>query len=129
VCSPAIAAPRGGTVGPTHGRRVGVGPSPPQKGWGYRRWGHARRALHLLTATIVREKPELCLRSDSSGFVLTAVQKVPKHINTAPIAGNTRNREFHKVRYLCVVQWAEDRKSTRLNSSHVSISYAVFCLK
>src|SRR5437868_8770351 len=25
--------------------------------------------------------------------------------------------------------YAEDRKSTRLNSSHVSISYAVFCLK
>src|SRR5699024_11343244 len=24
---------------------------------------------------------------------------------------------------------AKDRKSTRLNSSHVSISYAVFCLK
>src|SRR5690606_16928557 len=26
-------------------------------------------------------------------------------------------------------QAAEDRKSTRLNSSHVKISYAVFCLK
>src|SRR5699024_12801870 len=26
-------------------------------------------------------------------------------------------------------QRLEDRKSTRLNSSHVSISYAVFCLK
>src|SRR5699024_11405521 len=26
-------------------------------------------------------------------------------------------------------QGYEDRKSTRLNSSHVSISYAVFCLK
>src|SRR5690606_40281030 len=25
--------------------------------------------------------------------------------------------------------WAADRKSTRLNSSHVKISYAVFCLK
>src|SRR5207249_9433939 len=25
--------------------------------------------------------------------------------------------------------WLGDRKSTRLNSSHVSISYAVFCLK
>src|SRR5438874_4049027 len=25
--------------------------------------------------------------------------------------------------------WARDRKSTRLNSSHVEISYAVFCLK
>src|SRR5437868_10726851 len=28
-----------------------------------------------------------------------------------------------------VVHGFEDRKSTRLNSSHVSISYAVFCLK
>src|SRR5437868_11446751 len=27
------------------------------------------------------------------------------------------------------VRGGEDRKSTRLNSSHVSISYAVFCLK
>src|SRR5207245_1358647 len=26
------------------------------------------------------------------------------------------------------VRWATDRKSTRLNSSHGSISYAVFCL-
>src|SRR5690606_41752982 len=26
-------------------------------------------------------------------------------------------------------EWQEDRKSTRLNSSHVKISYAVFCLK
>src|ERR1035441_10973847 len=25
--------------------------------------------------------------------------------------------------------WAADRKSTRLNSSHLGISYAVFCLK
>src|SRR5690242_21615037 len=30
----------------------------------------------------------------------------------------------------CGVRFAhEDRKSTRLNSSHMSISYAVFCLK
>src|SRR5690606_42145717 len=28
-----------------------------------------------------------------------------------------------------IVIEAEDRKSTRLNSSHVKISYAVFCLK
>src|SRR5437667_2089593 len=25
--------------------------------------------------------------------------------------------------------WVQDRKSTRLNSSHITISYAVFCLK
>src|SRR5215510_15384398 len=29
----------------------------------------------------------------------------------------------------CSGAGAEDRKSTRLNSSHVAISYAVFCLK
>src|SRR5437868_10451216 len=28
-----------------------------------------------------------------------------------------------------ILQKLQDRKSTRLNSSHVSISYAVFCLK
>src|SRR5699024_11247716 len=29
----------------------------------------------------------------------------------------------------CFLERMGDRKSTRLNSSHVSISYAVFCLK
>src|SRR5438067_3625143 len=32
-------------------------------------------------------------------------------------------------RLLRTFRWRTDRKSTRLNSSHVSISYAVFCLK
>src|SRR5699024_11881568 len=31
--------------------------------------------------------------------------------------------------YLKAEKGVQDRKSTRLNSSHVSISYAVFCLK
>src|SRR5437868_10469164 len=31
--------------------------------------------------------------------------------------------------YRATEKGREDRKSTRLNSSHVSISYAVFCLK
>src|SRR5690625_6605348 len=31
--------------------------------------------------------------------------------------------------YIAGLQTALDRKSTRLNSSHVAISYAVFCLK
>src|SRR5699024_11787840 len=33
------------------------------------------------------------------------------------------------IEALCDLNLIEDRKSTRLNSSHVSISYAVFCLK
>src|SRR5438477_5778373 len=32
-------------------------------------------------------------------------------------------------RHGCMRAHGEDRKSTRLNSSHMSISYAVFCLK
>src|SRR2546427_8847722 len=30
---------------------------------------------------------------------------------------------------MVAARWARDRKSTRLNSSHSQISYAVFCLK
>src|SRR5699024_11532756 len=37
-------------------------------------------------------------------------------------------RIFHREGEVSAFQFA-DRKSTRLNSSHVSISYAVFCLK
>src|SRR5690606_41819254 len=33
------------------------------------------------------------------------------------------------VRYATSYEFQPDRKSTRLNSSHVKISYAVFCLK
>src|SRR5439155_20763314 len=43
-----------------------------------------------------------------------------------------RTRRQHRavaVRRLRPRADAEDRKSTRLNSSHVAISYAVFCLK
>src|SRR3712207_9259167 len=35
----------------------------------------------------------------------------------------------HPLRAERVVDPAQDRKSTRLNSSHANISYAVFCLK
>src|SRR2546430_6861201 len=36
--------------------------------------------------------------------------------------------ESHHLRRCCCCCW-QDRKSTRLNSSHSQISYAVFCLK
>src|SRR5690242_15523713 len=37
--------------------------------------------------------------------------------------------EEHGREALDVLKFQQDRKSTRLNSSHMSISYAVFCLK
>src|SRR5438309_9213586 len=38
-------------------------------------------------------------------------------------------RDSDSCKALRFLYFAEDRKSTRLNSSHSSISYAVFCLK
>src|SRR5439155_24071343 len=44
-----------------------------------------------------------------------------------------RRRQWRRRRFHFVIArrgpFKEDRKSTRLNSSHVAISYAVFCLK
>src|SRR5207249_10292892 len=44
------------------------------------------------------------------------------------IGGNVRARHVAPEKLFAFVD-VQDRKSTRLNSSHVSISYAVFCLK
>src|SRR2546428_8155703 len=49
---------------------------------------------------------------------LVAVQLTAKVVVVVPPAGTVTMRGF-----------APDRKSTRLNSSHDQISYAVFCLK
>src|SRR5690242_21380221 len=46
----------------------------------------------------------------------------------APRVDIVREGEKPKDVHLILSGWA-DRKSTRLNSSHMSISYAVFCLK
>src|SRR5207249_8783570 len=51
------------------------------------------------------------------------------------IAFRLHSRKFVMYEFRCAKEHAiartfhKDRKSTRLNSSHVSISYAVFCLK
>src|SRR5438309_9042589 len=44
-------------------------------------------------------------------------------------AAYVRGRIHHDAHVPGVVAGSSDRKSTRLNSSHSSISYAVFCLK
>src|SRR5690242_21166976 len=49
---------------------------------------------------------------------LEAHRKLP-HEDAAQVLEHLRSRGWH----------LQDRKSTRLNSSHMSISYAVFCLK
>src|SRR5690242_21549291 len=39
------------------------------------------------------------------------------------------NQKCRSEQHYCESDQTKDRKSTRLNSSHMSISYAVFCLK
>src|SRR5699024_11469305 len=60
---------------------------------------------------------ELSLYEDKK--VIAALSKLQEKGNTYEKDGATW---FKSTQF-------EDRKSTRLNSSHVSISYAVFCLK
>src|SRR5437879_11613749 len=61
--------------------------------------------------TLFRSQPT----SSGSG---TSTQHYGSYASTSPDSGT------------CGPDWAtEDRKSTRLNSSHRCISYAVFCLK
>src|SRR5690349_22058397 len=65
-----------------------------------------------------RRQPGDRLAGADVGLVLHHDRGVQQRIDLAVDGG-------HHVR----VAVARDRKSTRLNSSHVEISYAVFCLK
>src|SRR3712207_8755813 len=51
-----------------------------------------------------------------------ARQRRPPEVDDVPVVGQRQRRER-------VLLHQQDRKSTRLNSSHANISYAVFCLK
>src|SRR5699024_11516284 len=64
------------------------------------------------------------------------VQPLPQAINgvgkaAVEIVHRVGEQRTHMLKRADAIDslWQRDRKSTRLNSSHVSISYAVFCLK
>src|SRR3712207_8122194 len=77
--------------------------------------------------TLFRSEP-------SARELLRAADLIRDSVNPVALAGNgvvrggaaPALREFSRATEIPV---AEDRKSTRLNSSHANISYAVFCLK
>src|SRR5699024_12668632 len=91
----------------------------------------------LATATLDRHGP---LEDDPDADVLRVLVHAgldaDKHANeqTCPACGEKDGIRFLGTRLATLLSVAltslfGDRKSTRLNSSHVSISYAVFCLK
>src|SRR3989442_10932889 len=84
---------------------------------------------------------EICRACERVGFFYLAGHGVPQPLIDDVFAAS---REFHaipldskaalkinenNIGYLVDLERGLDRKSTRLNSSHVRISYAVFCLK
>src|SRR6266481_2734028 len=69
------------------------------------------------------KNPPLIRPSLAAGFSTKAVMLSPWASTAPKRAGETT------VVMVTLAPWRPDRKSTRLNSSHSSISYAVFCLK
>src|SRR5262245_62804181 len=82
---------------------------------------------------IIRRPPRSTLfpyttlfRSHGSGEIFAAFSTIPTHV-VRPMPDEDLNPLFAAV--VEATEEAVDRKSTRLNSSHLGISYAVFCLK
>src|SRR6266511_1394137 len=83
--------------------------------------------------TLVLARTEASRRWDLCSYARTIGLRVPHHplalaalAITGPLAVTSANQTGDATPRDCD---GLDRKSTRLNSSHVKISYAVFCLK
>src|SRR5690606_40977719 len=66
--------------------------------------------------------------ADEAGDEVVAVVVAGLHAQVQRVAGGVAGG-LQQLRAELAVEELVDRKSTRLNSSHVKISYAVFCLK
>src|SRR5262245_63823165 len=56
-------------------------------------------------------------------------QRQARRLKTAGLDYYNHNLDTSPEYYGAIITTRTDRKSTRLNSSHLGISYAVFCLK
>src|SRR5690554_7402856 len=83
--------------------------------------------------TLFRSLEAATARRDAEGLAgaarLEAAQVASERTSSAARFDDLRTRLDRRERELLVANERRDRKSTRLNSSHVRISYAVFCLK
>src|SRR5205807_7574767 len=84
------------------------------------RWRNDRYHLTL-------PQTQVCIRQNGDAFLAAAIRFLQAaRFQNDGRAGQSLCR--YAARELCVLGHL-DRKSTRLNSSHLVISYAVFCLK
>src|SRR5690606_41925800 len=85
-----------------------------------------RSALELLRHAVERagQTTELVAADDRQAPLLVALSHGPRRLHqlaNLAVHGPRGQQRAHQRQH-------QDRKSTRLNSSHVKISYAVFCL-
>src|SRR5690606_39641401 len=74
-------------------------------------------------AAIAADIKEIYAEAKGNGFDTKILRKI------VTIRKQDANERMEQEALLELYMSALDRKSTRLNSSHVKISYAVFCLK
>src|SRR5699024_12582392 len=84
--------------------------------------------LKVLDTGVVYPVPEFKRVDQAKAAVKGMVLR--HHVELMAIGNGTAGRETEQLAAKVIRELAaeQDRKSTRLNSSHVSISYAVFCL-
>src|SRR5690606_39688506 len=86
--------------------------------------------VHMVVSPLVlaRDNPynHICLVQD-----ITERKEMEKALYESERSKSVFLSHLPGLAYRCNFdrEWTIDRKSTRLNSSHVKISYAVFCLK
>src|SRR5688500_12715033 len=95
-------------------------------------------ALHLAVAALGIGPgdevivPSLTFVASFQAVAVTGARPVACDVDEASALidlADARRRLTPRTRAIMPVHYAGDRKSTRLNSSHLVISYAVFCLK
>src|SRR2546430_8481459 len=92
------------------------------------------RGLPESWVTIVRRRSTVCIRSQItrnglSGTASEVRRGIHSRRKSALTAATSRAAVVSPLRPVGPAWRITDRKSTRLNSSHSQISYAVFCLK
>src|SRR3712207_7724607 len=78
---------------------------------------------------MIRRPPRSTLFPYTTLFRSYELERIGDHAVSVARQARKLAPEAPLKRYADLPQMGEDRKSTRLNSSHANISYAVFCLK
>src|SRR5207245_10362990 len=84
-----------------------------------------RRSSDLLTVTRIQILPRALIHA----YVFTSATRQSSQLIIPIVTRPTWKRSSTALMCCPLCSQDRDRKSTRLNSSHGSISYAVFCLK